>query len=301
MTVKESRLFRILYYLLEHKKATASQLAEQFEVSIRTIYRDIDYISSAGIPIYAIQGKDGGIAIPEGFTLDKAMFTTTEKEQILSGLEALIATNSKVNDELLIKLKNLFQIHTTNWIEVDFSNWFQEKPSQNMFNDIKMAILNRNVISFDYFNHQGSKVFRYVQPYKLLFKSKAWYVYGFCLLKNDYRFFKLTRIKNLNITEDKFFRKENSVIIDTKIKQEDTIEVILKFDKRIAYRVYDEFPGEKIIDKDGFLFVKALLPHNNTLYSYVLSFEDCVEIIEPQEVKETMKSKIKKIQEKYRT
>lgn len=297
--MKESRLFRILYYLLDHKKATAPELAEQFEVSVRTIYRDIDYISSAGIPIYAIQGKDGGIAIHESFTLDKAMFTTVEKEQILSGLEALIATDGKVNDELLMKLKNLFQIQTTSWIEVDFSDWFQEKPEQNIFNDIKTAILDRHIISFDYFNHQGNKIFRYVQPYKLLFKSKAWYIYGFCLLRNEYRFFKLTRIKNLNITEDKFFRKENSVTIDTKIKQEDTIEVMLKFDKCIAYRIYDEFPSEKIIDKGDFLFVTALLPNNDTLYSYVLSFEDCVEIIEPQEVKEAMKSRIKKIQEKY--
>lgn len=187
--MKESRLFRILYYLLDHKKATSPELAEQFEVSVRTIYRDIDHISSAGIPIYAIQGKDGGIAIQESFTLDKAMFTTIEKEQILSGLEALIATDGKVNDELLMKLKNLFQVHTTNWIEVNFSDWYQEKPAQNIFNDVKMAILDRRIISFDYFNHQGNKVFRYVQPYKLLFKSKAWYVYGFCLLKNEYSFF----------------------------------------------------------------------------------------------------------------
>ncbi len=189
--MKESRLFRILYYLLDHKKATSPELAEQFEVSVRTIYRDIDHISSAGIPIYAIQGKDGGIAIQESFTLDKAMFTTIEKEQILSGLEALIATDGKVNDELLMKLKNLFQVHTTNWIEVNFSDWYQEKPAQNIFNDVKMAILDRHIISFDYFNHQGNKVFCYVQPYKLLFKSKAWYVYGFYLLKNEYRFFNL--------------------------------------------------------------------------------------------------------------
>lgn len=105
----------------------------------------------------------------------------------------------------------------------------------------------------------------------------------------------------LTYQKDKFFRKENSVTIDTKIKQEDTIEVILKFDKRIAYRVYDEFPNEKIINKDDFLFVTALLPNNDTLYSYVLSFEDCIEIIKPQEEKEAMKSRIKKIQEKYRT
>ena len=131
MNVKESRLFRILYYLLQHKKATAPELAEEFEVSVRTIYRDIDYISSAGVPIYATQGKDGGIAILDSFTLDKSMLTEIEKEQILTALEALIATDGKTTDELLIKLKTLFQMQTTNWIEVDFSDWFQEKPAQN--------------------------------------------------------------------------------------------------------------------------------------------------------------------------
>ena len=206
--MKESRLFRILYYLLQHKKATAPELAEEFEVSVRTIYRDIDYISSAGVPIYATQGKDGGIAILDSFTLDKSMLTEIEKEQILTALEALIATDGKTTDELLIKLKTLFQMQTTNWIEVDFSDWFQEKPAQNIFNDIKKAILDRYVISFEYFNHQGNHVFRHIQPLKLLFKGKAWYVYGFCLLRNEYRFFKLTRIRNLNITEKSFYQRK---------------------------------------------------------------------------------------------
>lgn len=163
MNVKESRLFRILYYLLQHKKATAPELAEEFEVSVRTIYRDIDYISSAGVPIYATQGKDGGIAILDSFTLDKSMLTEIEKEQILTALEALIATDGKTTDELLIKLKTLFQMQTTNWIEVDFSDWFQEKPAQNIFNDIKKAILDmlyllniliiKEIMYFDIFSH----------------------------------------------------------------------------------------------------------------------------------------------------
>ena len=247
--MKESRLFRILYYLLQHKKATAPELSEEFEVSVRTIYRDIDYISSAGVPIYATQGKDGGIAILDSFTLDKSMLTEIEKEQILTALEALIATDGKTTDELLIKLKTLFQMQTTNWIEVDFSDWFQEKPAQNIFNDIKKAILDRYVISFEYFNHQGNHVFRHIQPLKLLFKGKAWYVYGFCLLRNEYRFFKLTRIRNLNITEKKFLPKESIATLDTTIKKEKTVEVTLKFNKHMAFRVYDEFASENIIDQ----------------------------------------------------
>ena len=299
--MKESRLFRILYYLLEHKKATAPELAEEFEVSVRTIYRDMDYISSAGIPIYATQGKDGGIAIPDSFTLDKSMFSEEEKEQIVTGLEALIATDGKNTDELLVKLKTLFQIQKTNWIEVDFSDCFQENPEQNIFNEIKKAILDRHVISFEYFNHQGNDTFRRIQPFKLVFKSKAWYVYGFCLLKNDYRLFKLTRIKKLDILEDKFLPKENVTILDTTIMQEDTIMVTLNFDKSIAFRVYDEFSRESIIEKQDFLYVTTLLPKNDVLYSYVLSFGYHVEIIEPPEVRENMRDRLRKIEEKYIT
>lgn len=299
--MKESRLFRILYYLLQHKKATAPELAEEFEVSVRTIYRDIDYISSAGVPIYATQGKDGGIAILDSFTLDKSMLSEIEKEQILTALEALIATDGKTTDELLIKLKTLFQMQTTNWIEVDFSDWFQEKPAQNIFNDIKKAILDRCVISFEYFNHQGNHVFRHIQPLKLLFKGKAWYVYGFCLLRNEYRFFKLTRIKHLNITEKKFLPKESIAKLDTTIKKEETVEVTLKFNKHMAFRVYDEFASESIIDTNGYLYVTMLLPNNDTLYSYVLSFENHVEIVKPQEIRDNMKCRLKKIQEKYIT
>ena len=120
--MQESRLFRIVYYLIEKGKSTAPELAQKFEVSARTIYRDIDVISSAGIPIYATQGKNGGIIIDENFTLDRSMLSKKEKEQILSGLQALFVANSNNTNELLTKLGALFHLKTTNWIEVDFSD-----------------------------------------------------------------------------------------------------------------------------------------------------------------------------------
>lgn len=144
--MQESRLFRIVYYLIEKGKSTAPELAQKFEVSARTIYRDIDVISSAGIPIYATQGKNGGIIIDENFTLDRSMLSKKEKEQILSGLQALFVANSNNTNELLTKLGALFHLKTTNWIEVDFSDWIQGQPAQNIFNDIKTAILDKYII-----------------------------------------------------------------------------------------------------------------------------------------------------------
>ena len=102
--MQESRLFKIVYYLIEKGKSTAPELAQKFEVSVRTIYRDIDVISSAGIPIYATQGKNGGIIIDENFTLDRSMLSSKEKEQILSGLQALFVANNNNTNELLTKL-----------------------------------------------------------------------------------------------------------------------------------------------------------------------------------------------------
>lgn len=270
--MQESRLFRIVYYLIEKGKSTAPELAQKFEVSARTIYRDIDVISSAGIPIYATQGKNGGIIIDENFTLDRSMLSKKEKEQILSGLQALFVANSNNTNELLTKLGALFHLKTTNWIEVDFSDWIQGQPAQNIFNDIKTAILDKYIISFEYCSNREHTVFRYIQPLKLIFKSKAWYVYGFCMLRKDYRLFKLTRIEHLKITEEHFTPPDTIPSVDTSIKQEDIITVTLKFDKKMAFRIYDEFPRDSIIEQNDFLFVTTSLPNSNRLYSYILSF-----------------------------
>lgn len=299
--MQESRLFRIVYYLIEKGKSTAPELAQKFEVSARTIYRDIDVISSAGIPIYATQGKNGGIIIDENFTLDRSMLSKKEKEQILSGLQALFVANSNNTNELLTKLGALFHLKTMNWIEVDFSDWIQGQPAQNIFNDIKTAILDKYIISFEYCSNREHTVFRYIQPLKLIFKSKAWYVYGFCMLRKDYRLFKLTRIEHLKITEEHFTPPDTIPSVDTSIKQEDIITVTLKFDKKMAFRIYDEFPRDSIIEQNDFLFVTTSLPNSNRLYSYILSFGEYVEIIEPQEIRKNIQSQIKKIQEKYQT
>lgn len=295
--MQESRLFRIVYYLIEKGKSTATELSQKFEVSVRTIYRDIDVISSAGIPIYATQGKNGGIIIDENFTLDRSMLSKKEKEQILSGLQALFVANSNNTNELLTKLGALFHLKTTNWIEVDFSDWIQGQPAQNIFNDIKTAILDKYIICFEYCSNREHTIFRYIQPLKLIFKSKAWYVYGFCMLRKDYRLFKLTRIEHLKITEEHFTPPDTIPSVDTSIKQEDIITVTLKFDKKMAFRIYDEFPRDSIIEQNDFLFVTTSLPNSNRLYSYILSFGEYVEIIEPQEIRKNIQSQIKKIQE----
>ena len=301
MKMRESRLFRIVYYLLQNGKATAPELAQKFEVSIRTIYRDIDVISSAGIPIYATQGKGGGISVLNDYTLDKSLFSEQEQEQMLIALQGMVATTEENSNELLTKLSGLFQINSTNWIEVDFSDWAHRTPQQDTFNIIKEAIFQKRVISFCYFSGKGNKEKRNVRPIRLVFKSKSWYLYSFCLLRNDYRFFKLTRIKELEMLSGTFTQDFTPTKIEKQIQVENTVAVKLKFDRQAAFRVYDEFTDSITEDSQGNLYVQIDLPNNEVLYSYVMSFSDSVEVLEPQSIREQMKKRLQKMQEKYRT
>ncbi len=297
MKMRESRLFRIVYYLLQNGKATAPELAQKFEVSIRTIYRDIDSISSAGIPIYATQGKGGGISILNDYTLDKSLFSEQEQEQMLTALQGMVATAEENSNELLTKLSGLFQINSTNWIEVDFSDWAHRTPQQDTFNIIKEAIFQKRVISFCYFSGKGNKEKRNVRPIRLVFKSKSWYLYSFCLLRNDYRFFKLTRIKELEMLSETFTQDFTPTKIEKQIQVENTVAVKLKFDRQAAFRVYDEFTDSITEDSQGNLYVQVDLPDNEVLYSYVMSFSDSVEIIEPQSIREQIKKDYRKCRE----
>lgn len=300
--MEQSRLFKIVYHLLEKGKSTAPELAEKFEVSIRTIYRDLDTISAAGIPIYATQGKGGGIFIMQDFVLNKSLLSELEKEQILMALQGISATEHNQTDELLMKLSGLFQSKVTNWIEVDFSEWYKNTPNYDVFNLIKNAIFNQYTITFSYFAREGNYSNRTVEPIKLIFKNKDWYLYGFCLLRNDFRFFKLTRIKDLEISSDTFIREvKSSHEIETVIKNKNFIHAKLKFSPKVAFRVYDEFTDNVSKDNQGNLYVNIDLPDNETLFSYILSFGDNVEILEPDYLRHSMKEKLALMLEKYIT
>ncbi len=299
--MRESRLFRIVYYLLEHGKVTAPELAQKMEVSVRTVYRDIDAISSAGIPVYAVQGKGGGISLLDNYTLEKSLLSLQEREQILMTLQGMNVTTEKNSDELLTKLSGLFQMKYTKWIEVDFSDWRCAKPQQNAFQLLKEAVFQKRVVSFCYFSARGKEEKRKVQPLCMVFKSKDWYLYGFCLLRNDFRFFKLTRIKEIELLSDTFPRDFTQTEIKKQIHVEKTVTVKLKFDRKIAFRVYDEFADGVTEDAQGNLYVQTDFPNHEVLYSYILSFADCAEVLEPQDIREEIKKRLQKMQEKYKT
>ena len=297
--MKDNRLFRILYYILEKEKVTANELADKFEVSVRTIYRDIDSISSVGVPIFTTQGKGGGIKIDNEFILNKSLFDTNEKEQIIAALQGLEKTNEAYKSELITKLSALFKIKNSNWIEIDFTSWGSNNTYQDLFNALKTVIINKNIIFFLYNSSKGEKINRKVKPIRLLFKEQDWYLYAFCLLRNNFRYFKLSRIKDLEVLAINYEDNFENVVLKKELKYENIVNIKLKFDKSVAFRVYDEFNEAIEEDEKGNLYVEIKIPNNYKLYNYIFSFGSNVEILEPKEIRNQFKNMINEIAKKY--
>ena len=297
--MKDNRLFRILYYILEKEKVTANELADKFEVSVRTIYRDIDSISSVGVPIFTTQGKGGGIKIDNEFILNKSLFDANEKEQIIAALQGLEKTNEAYKSELITKLSALFKIKNSNWIEIDFTSWGSNNTYQDLFNTLKIAIINKNIISFSYNSSKGEKINRKVKPIRLLFKEQDWYLYAFCLLRNDFRYFKLSRIKDLEVLAINYEDNFENEVLKKELKYENIVNIKLKFDKSVAFRVYDEFNEAIEEDEKANLYVEIKIPNNYKLYNYIFSFGSNVEILEPKEIRNQFKNIIDELAKKY--
>lgn len=197
-----NRLLGIVYTLLRKETVTASALAERYEVSVRTIYRDIEVLSQAGIPVYARRGKNGGICLTEQFVLDKMLITREEQQQILSSLLSVEETTASAEKEILQKLGNFFKTEPVNWISIDFSDW--SGGQKQLFEDLKRAILKRKVIRFDYYGQNREMKRRTVEPFQLFFKEYTWYLKAYCRERKALRLFKLKRIKQLEVLEETF-------------------------------------------------------------------------------------------------
>lgn len=287
--MSESRLFKILYYLLDKGTVTAPELAKKFEVSVRTIYRDIDMLSGAGIPVYTTTGHGGGIHLFDNFVLKKSLLSEQEMQDILIGVQSLSAVQYPDTDGVMSKLKATFQIAESDWIEIDFSRWgsIVEKEKQ-YFEMLKRSILGRQEIQFLYYNSLGEVSQRRCQPLKMVYKDKAWYLYAYCLKRNDYRLFRISRIKELLVT-DQYFKshsemKESVFPLMEEMGKPITIE--LSFPKEVSYRVYDTFEDDVIKWNGQEIRVNVTLPETEWLYSFIMSFGNQISILYPVSLKE---------------
>ncbi|MGG0720524.1 YafY family protein [Robertmurraya massiliosenegalensis] len=293
-----NRHFEIIYMLLERKIITAKELAEHFEVSTRTIYRDVDVLSGAGIPIYASKGKGGGISLLEGYSFNASLLSSHEQEDILVGLQTLEVTGFLNTDQILEKVTRLFKKDTTNWIDVDFSPWGSERENKQLFVSLRDAITQKFVVRFNYFNSEGVKSERNIEPIQLLFKRNAWYVSGYCLDKRDFRIFKISRMRRLAVTRQIFSGKAFPNAMENAESQvaNSSIPIMLRIASKGAYRVYDEFSDHMItVNEDGSYTVKAKFPIGHWLDSYLLSFGTLLEEVYPDELRTRLVTKIDEI------
>lgn len=298
--MQESRLFKIMYYLLDRGHATAPELAEKFEVSVRTIYRDIDALSGAGIPVYAETGRNGGIHLMNDFVLNTAVLSEKDKREILTALQSLNATRSINNNDTLNKLSALFKIPSDHWLEVDFSRWGNKGADNEKFELLKTAVIHQKCVKITYANSQGTISERIVQPLKMSYKSMSWYLKAYCTKKQDYRIFKLTRIIDLEVLTEGFCKSSFPESEEAPGQACNTI--VLRFPQNMSYRVYDEFDKTQVSKKEnGDLIVSVEMPEDEWLIGYLLSFGTQVDIVEPAYLKDILAERAKKIYEKYKS
>jgi predicted DNA-binding transcriptional regulator YafY len=284
-----SRLLEIVYILLDKKTVTAKELAEHFEVSQRTIYRDIDALGEAGIPVYTNQGKGGGICLLDTFVLNKSILSDKEQTEILSSLQGLKALNVPEVGTVLKKLSTLFGKSVTDWIDVDFSHWGSDETERDKFDRIKKAILSSVVITFDYTNTLNETRKRTVEPIQIIIKDKSWYLRAYCNDRQDFRTFKIIRMKNLALTRQTFTRKEPPAQID-KAMQENAIAIKLKISKDISNRVFDEFFLDAVTqDEEGNYLVTVKFPEGEWVYGFIMSFGAWCEVLDPPHIRETVR------------
>lgn len=298
--MQESRLFKIVYYLLDKGQATAPELAEKLEVSVRTVYRDIDALSEAGIPVYTEAGRNGGIHLMKGFVLDKSLLSREEKQDILAAVQSINVTENIDSSETLQKLSAMFYDTPENWFEVDFSRWGNKRADNEKFELLKSAVIHRKHIKINYAGAGGEVSERTVQPLKLAYKAKAWYLKAFCIQKQDYRIFKLNRILKLEVLSEEF--PYRSFLEEDEGSEGEYQQVKLRFPKEMAYRVYDEFDETQVERlENGDFIVSAGIPEGTWLISFLLSFGTQAEIISPAWLKEVLAEQALLIYEKYKT
>lgn len=289
--MKIDRLIGILSILLQKEKVTAPYLAERFEVSRRTINRDVEDICKAGIPLVTTRGPGGGIAIQEGYSIDKTLLTSRDMESIFAGLKSLDSVSGTGQyRQLMDKLAAGKQesVDGDEDIVINLSSWYKDSlaPKTHL---IQEAIRECCLVSFIYYSPAG-ETRRQVEPYQLVFQWSSWYVRGYCCLRKDWRLFKLNRMTELSKTEAHFDKRELPPF-DRKPDGPFPIcfQVKAVCEPGLRWRLVDEYGPECIQElEDGRLLLKMGHSHKENLFSWVLSMGDAIELLEPEEFRKEL-------------
>lgn len=301
--MKLNRLLEITILLMNKKSVTAKELSDRFEVSTRTIYRDLDVLSASGVPVYTNKGKGGGISLLEDFTLNKTLISEQESESILLALKTLQATSYPEIDLILNKIGSVFKnSEVTDWVHIDFTPWGSNPHEHNKFQDIKKAIIERKVINFEYVNNEGEKSYRSIEPMQLKFKGFNWYLMGFCKSRNEFRIFRISRVKKVVVTSETFIRRvyEHDEDVDFTQSSKSLISLKLRFQPQALHRVYDDFEDEHITkNADGTIDVNVVLPIDDWIYTYIFSFGSLIEVLEPDSIRQSIVQLLERTLKQY--
>ena len=287
--MKIDRLIGILSILLQEEKTTASKLAEKFEVSRRTINRDIEDLCKAGIPIRTAQGTGGGISIMDGYRMDRTILTSKDMQMILAGLRGLDSVSgSRYYSQLMEKIQTGSSefINGRDSMLIDLSSWYKGSLDPKI-EVIQNAIENRHTIQFMYYAPSGESN-RRVEPYYLVFRWSSWYVWGWCLKRKDYRLFKLNRMDCVVETGRGFLRRDVPMpdLSNEKIFL-GGIKVKALFTPNMKWRLVEEFgPNCFTETDDGRLLFSADYTDMENLVTWLMTFGAKVEVLEPEEVRD---------------
>ena len=301
--MKIDRLIGIISILLQKEKVTAPYLAEKFEVSRRTINRDVENLCKAGIPIVTEQGKNGGISIAEGYKVDKTLFTSGEIQAILSGLKSLDSVSGSNRYQLLMDKLSCGSndyVGASGPVVINLSSWYQSSLPPK-FELIKDAIERKKKIEFHYYGPGGDNT-RILEPCLLIFEWSSWYVWGYCLLRDDFRMFKLNRMDQIRCTNEDCEKREIPLyhMDPRKVQWTNGVEVTAEFDKSMKWRLIEEFGINSFSENaDGRLLMNISWSDQESLFGWLLGFRDCVRIIEPVEYQKDFLNLLERIKNLY--
>lgn len=304
--MKIDRLVSIIMILLDKERIGAQELADLFEVSPRTIYRDIDAINMAGIPIHSTPGVGGGFEIMQNYKIDKKIFSAADLSAILMGLSSL--SNMIRGEELinaLAKVKSFIPADRAKAIElkvnqicIDLSPWTGSRNIQLYLEIVKAALQESRLLSFEYVAHHGNISSRTVEPYQLVLKSSHWYLHGYCHKRNDFRMFRLSRMSNLQIQEKTFIPQEyqKPALDFAEVLETMQTKIKIRVHKSIMDRVLDFCTYEHFSpDCEEYYIVNFPFIENEYYYNILFSFGDKCECLEPLHIRAEMKRRIQKI------
>ena len=300
--MKIDRLIGILSVLLQSKQTTAPELAELFEVSRRTINRDIETLSKAGVPIMTLQGSGGGISIMDGYRVDRTILTSKDMRTILAGLRSLDSVSgSSYYSQLMEKLElgSSQFVAGKDSVLIDLSSWYRSALAPKI-EVIQQAIEDRHLLSFHYFAPGGESM-RLIEPYYLVFRWSNWYLWGWCTERNDFRLFKLNRMTELAKTGDVFICREVTPpdLADEKIFPGE-VKVKALFDPEVKWRLVDEFGPDCFTEtKDGKILFTSDFSDEDSILTWFMTFGDKAEVIEPEDLRKKLIDRIGRMMKTY--